>query len=299
MFAPSSSLPAARNGLAELIVAGLLWGTGGLTGTLVGRVGHVAPLAVAAFRLSIGGVVLVTLLTVTRRGRPVGRRAWRRIVVVAVVCAAYQACYFAAVSLTTVALATLVALGVAPVLVLCVEAVTGRRRLDARAVGTMVLALSGLALLVGVPSGGLGVGTELAGAGLASVSATGFAVLTLLGARPVPGLDGVTTTGYGFLLGGAALLVVAAPTTGLAVTPGVAAFGLLAFLGTAPTAVAYGLFFRGLLAAGPRTAAVLALLEPLTGTLLASVLLGERLNAAGVAGAALLSIAVAVAAISG
>lgn len=297
MPAPSSSLTAARSGLAELIAAGVLWGTGGLSGTLLGRVAAVSPLAVAAFRLSIGGVLLVTLLLVSGRRRPVGAPAWRRIATFGALAAVYQACYFAAVSLTSISLATLVTIGSAPVMVLVVEAVTGRRRLDARAVGTMVLALAGLALLVGLPSGGFGVGAVLASAGLALVSAAGFAVITLLGATPVPGLDGVTATGYGFLVGGAVLALVASTTTGLSVHPSMAAFGLLAFLGVGPTAVAYGLFFRGLLCAGPRTAALLALLEPLTGTLLAVALLGERLAVAGIVGAALLSVAVVAAAV--
>lgn len=299
MYAPSSSLHAARNGLAELIAAGVLWGTGGLTGTLLGRVASVSPLTVAACRLSVGGVVLVTLLLVTGRRRPTGRAAWLRVLTFGALGATYQVCYFAAVSLTGVSLATLVTIGSAPVMVLVAEAVTGRRRLDGRGVGTMALALAGLALLVGLPSGGLGLGTVLVGAGLALVSAAGFAVITLLGAKPVPGLDGVTTTGYGFLAGGAVLVLVAATTTGLAGRPSVAAFGLLVFLGVGPTALAYGLFFRGLLPAGPRTAALLALLEPLTGTLLAVALLGERLDAAGVAGAALLGAAVVIAAVSG
>lgn len=297
MYAPSSSITAARNGLLELIVAGLLWGTGGMTGTLLGHVAGVSPLAVAAFRLSIGGVLLVTVLLGTGRRWPVGRAAWRRVGTFGVLAATYQACYFAAVALTSVSLATLVTIGSAPVMVLVTEALTGRRRLDAAAIGTMVLALAGLALLVGLPSGGFGVGTVLAGAGLALVSAAGFAIITLLGARPVPGLDGVTATGYGFLMGGAALCVLASCISGMAVTPSVTAFALLAFLGIGPTAIAYGLFFRGLVWAGPRTAAVLALLEPLTGTLLAVVLLGDSLNAAGVAGAVLLAVAVGIAAV--
>jgi DME family drug/metabolite transporter len=282
--------------LAELIAAGVLWGTGGLTGTLLGRVASVSPLTVAACRLSVGGVLLVTLLLVTGRW-PVGRAAWRRVAVFGALAATYQACYFAAVALTSVSLATLVTIGSAPVMVLVAEAVLGRRPLDARGAATLTLALAGLALLVGLPPGGLGAGAVLVGAGLALVSAAGFAVITLLGAKPVPGLDGVTTTGYGFVAGGAVLLLVASATTGLDIRPSMAAFGLLAFLGVGPTAVAYGLFFRGLGWSGPRTASLLALLEPLTGTLLAVLLLGERLGGAGIAGAALLALAVVIAAV--
>jgi DME family drug/metabolite transporter len=293
MHATHSSLTAARGGLAELVVAGVLWGTGGLTGTVLRRVSGAAPLTVAALRLAVGGVLLVAVLLSVGRRWPAGRAAWSRIGAFGALAALYQACYFAAVALTSVSLATLVTIGSAPVLVLVAEAVTGRRPIDLRGVGTIVLALAGLALLVGPPTGGSGL---LAGVALALVSATGFATITLLGARPVPGLDALTTTGYGFLAGGAALLVLAATTTGIALHPGVATFGLLALLGTGPTAVAYGLFFRGLAFAGPRTASVLALVEPLTGTLLAVLLLGDRLRVTGVVGAALLGCAVLCAA---
>ena len=56
--------------------------------------------------------------------------------------------------------------------------------------------------------------------------------------------------------------------------------------------MAYTLYFRGLRSAAASTAALLALLEPLTGTVLAAVLLGERLSATGIAGAAIIATAV-------
>jgi DME family drug/metabolite transporter len=296
MHATPSSLTAARTGLLELVCAGVLWGTGGVTGTLLGRFAGAAPLAVAAYRLSIGGVLLVSVLLLSGRRLPTTRAAWQRVAAFGALAALYQSCYFAAVALTSVSFATLVTIGSAPVLVSVAEAAMGRRPLDARGVGTSVLALAGLALLVGLPSGGLALGAVLVGAGLALASAAGFAAMTLLVSRPVPGLDAVTTTGYGFVVGGGVLVVLASVTSGLALHSGVAAFGLLAYLGTGPTAVAYGLYVRGVEFAGPRTAALLALLEPLTGTLLAVVLLRERLDAAGVTGAALLGCAVLLAA---
>jgi DME family drug/metabolite transporter len=62
-------------------------------------------------------------------------------------------------------------------------------------------------------------------------------------------------------------------------------FGLIS------TAMAYTLYFRGLADVGPGTAAVLALLEPLTGAILAAAILGERLSPTGLLGAALLTVA--------
>ena len=82
---------------------------------------------------------------------------------------------------------------------------------------------------------------------------------------------------------------------GMAVRPSLAALGLLAALGTGPTAVAYTLYFRGLRSAAASTAALLTLLEPLTGAILAALVLGEQLSVTGMAGAAMIGAAVILA----
>jgi DME family drug/metabolite transporter len=289
----SSTLPAVRrHGTASLLVAGTLWGTGGLTGSLLARATGLAPLAVAGYRLAAGGALLVGYLTVTGRPLPTGRAAWTRIGAIGLLAALFQGSFFGAVALTSVSLATLVTIGTAPVLVLAVERATGRRRIDARMIITVALALAGLGLLVGTPSGAR---SPLAGVVLAVVAAAGFATVTLVGSVPVAGLDELTATGYGFVLGAAVLLPVAAGTVGVGFTPGGTALGLLAVLGTGPTAVAYTLYFRGLRTVPAGTAAVLALLEPLTGAVLAALVLGDRLGATGVAGAVILGMAVILA----
>ena len=285
-------LRASGTGLPYLIGSGLLWGTGGLTGSLLGRVAGLPAMSVAACRLTAGGVLVVAFLILTGRPWPAGRAAWTRIAVIGVLAALYQSCYFAAVSLTSVALATLVTIGTAPVLVLGVYRVTGRRagRLAPVAAG---LALAGLGLLVGLPSG-YSEAAVLASAGLAVIAAAGFAAITLAGARPVPGLDDLTVTGFGFALGGLILVPLCAAFGGLSFRPGLEAAGLLIALGTGPTAVAYTLYFRGLRTAAASTGALLALLEPLTGAILAAFILGQRLSATGIAGAAMLVAAVLV-----
>ena len=287
---------ASRSHVFFLVISGLLWGTGGLTGTEFGRVTGLSALAVAACRLLAGGGLIVVVRAVARpagrtpcRRWPAGRAAWIRIAATGLLAAQFQACYFSAVSLTSVSLATLVTIGGSPVIVQVAERIRGRR--DRGAAVTTALALCGLGLLVGLPSGGFGYTAVLASAGLATLAAAGFATLTLLGASPVPGLADLTVTGFGFCAGGLVLLPFAA-LTGLAFRPGPAALGLLIALATGPTAVAYTLYFRGLRGAPPGTAALLALLEPLTATMLAALLLGERLNVPDLAGAALLLAAI-------
>ena len=296
----STSLAPARRrtgaGLPYLVLSGLLWGTGGLTGTLLRNATGLSPVAVAAYRLTVGGALIVLFLLVTGRRLPRGRRPWTRIGVIGLLAAEFQASYFASVALTSVSLATLVTIGVSPALVVAVERVTGRRRVDRKTIGTLCLALAGLGLLVGLPSGGFGAGAVLASAGFAVLAAGGFATVTLVGGRPVPGLDELSTTGLGFTVGGLLLLPLAGVTVGLGFHPGAWSVGLVLTLGTGPTAIAYTLYFRGLRTVAAGTAALMALLEPLTGALLAALVLRDRLGPAGVAGALLLGAAVILAA---
>ena len=178
----------------------------------------------------------------------------------------------------------------APVIVLGAERLAGRSA-GRLAVVTTGLAVTGLGLLVGLPSG-FPESAVLASAGMAVLAAAGFAAITLTCSRPVPGLDDLTMTGFGFTIGGLILMPVAQLAGGITFRPGPAAIGLLIALATGPTAVAYTLYFRGLRTAAASTAARLTLLEPLTGAILAALLLGERLSATGIAGAAIIGTAV-------
>ncbi|GIE98466.1 DMT family transporter [Paractinoplanes rishiriensis] len=286
-----------KNGIWLLVVAGTLWGAGGLTGSLLAREAGLTAPAVATYRLGAGGLLLVLYLILTGRPAPRGRRAWTRITVLGLLAAAFQASYFASVSRVSVSLATLLTIGAAPVLVLAVESVLGRRRLGGRALGTVGLAVLGLTLLVGIPGNGLEWPAVLAGSGFALLAAATFATMTMVGAAPVPGLDELASTGFAFTLGAVVLAPFAG--AGLGFPPSPPAIGLLLLLGAGPTAIAWAAYFGGLRVAGAGTAALMALLEPLVGTALAIVILGDRLGPAGVAGALLLVAALAVEAHSG
>jgi DME family drug/metabolite transporter len=251
-------------------------------------------LSVAAFRLLAGGGALVVVLGLTGRLAGVGRTraVVVRLTATALLAAVYQAFYFVAVGIASVSVPTLVALGASPVLVAAATAARSRRRPEARVLVALGLALAGLVLLVGAPTGP----GATAGALLALVSAAAFAAMTLLNGRPVSGLAPLPLTALSFTLGGVLLLPVAAALgSGLAVPSGeatVTGWLLLAFLGLVPTALAYGAYFAGLRTVPATTASVVALLEPLTGAVLAAVLLGDRLGTPGLVGGALLGAAV-------
>src|SRR6266498_2411260 len=120
------------SGLLKLLLAGLLFGAGGPVGDLLVRAAGLSTVAVAGYRLILGGVLIVIYLMCTGRRLPRGRPAWIRIVVIAGLSALCQGCYFTAAGRSSVSTAVLITIGAAPVLVLVAERVSGRRAGDRR-----------------------------------------------------------------------------------------------------------------------------------------------------------------------
>jgi DME family drug/metabolite transporter len=72
-------------------MSGLLWGTGGLTGSLLSRAAGLSAISVAAYRLTFGGALIVAFLTLTGRRWPAGRAAWTRITGIGLLAALFRA----------------------------------------------------------------------------------------------------------------------------------------------------------------------------------------------------------------
>ncbi|MEU6644169.1 DMT family transporter [Saccharomonospora sp. NPDC046836] len=284
-----------RTGSASLIAAGVLWGTGGLAGSILFTRADLHPLVVATYRLLLGGVFAVLFLSFTGGLRAMPRTAAvaRRVLVAGGLLAVFQACYFASVLLSSVSIATMTTIGSVPVFVAVASAVAERRRPATPTLASVAAALLGLVLLTWSPGGTGERGELVAGLALALVAGAGFAALTMVNRRQVAGLDPLRTTAFGCLAGGLALLPVAVWLgIGLPARPDVV--GLAIYLGAVPTALAYAAYFRGLRDSHPVLAAFAALLEPLTAAVLAAVLLDDQLGVVGWCGAALLTGAIGV-----
>ncbi|MER7862305.1 EamA family transporter [Amycolatopsis japonica] len=288
----SVAVPTRARSSAALVLAGVLWGTGGLAGSLLASRAGLHPLSVAAYRLLIGGVIATGYLWLTGglRGLPRTPQARRRLLAVGGLFALFQTSYFASVSLSSVSVATMTTIGSAPVLLAVATVVKTRRLPGAWTAVSLAGSLAGLALLQWTP----GQEADIAGVLFALLAAAGFAALTLVTATRVEGLDPLPTTAFGCLIGGAALTP-AALWFGMAVPFQADVLALVVYFGVVPTALAYAAYFRGLESAHPVLAALSALLEPLTAALLSMAVLGERLGAVGWCGAVVLIAALAVA----
>ncbi|RBY93994.1 multidrug transporter [Blastococcus sp. TBT05-19] len=292
MTTPSPA--ASRRGFALVVLAALCWGTSGFSGSVVARYSDLGPLDIAWHRMAIGAVVLLAGFALSRRRRsdavpPLTRGTAARLGLVAAGLAAYQLAYFAAVATAGVSIATLVALGLAPLLIALGATALGHGRPDRATVVALVAALVGLVLLVGV-SAGADTGTAVVLGALTAVgSALGYAVVTLAGGGVPAGIP-VTLVGFA---GGALLLTPVALAVGLRFTADPVALGVLLYLGVVPSALAYAMFFTGLRTVPGAVASIVTLLEPLSATVLATAFLGERLSPGALAGGVLVLAAVA------
>lgn len=283
------SVGSARVSTALLVLAGVLWGTGGLAGAMVQSAAGLAPVPVAAYRLLVGGVIALALVGGQWRYLR-GRVALSRLFISGLLLAVFQAAYQVAVEQIGVSLATLITIGCVPVFVAVAEGVLAQRVPARRTLLAIGGALLGLALLCGGSVGLTGWQTAV-GVAMSLLAGAGFSLLTLVTARPVPGQQVITSAGL--LLGGL-FLVPFALVDGMALPYTWDVFALVLYLGLVPTAVAYGAYCLGLRHAQPTAAALATMLEPLTATLLAVAFHGEQLSALGVGGALLIAGALAL-----
>ncbi|GIH91010.1 transporter [Planobispora siamensis] len=259
-----------------VVGAAVLWGTAGTAGLLVSGVD---PVSLAAARLVIGGLVLAVAAGAAVRRLP--RKGLLAAAAVGV--AAYQLCYFAAVSRTGVAIGTVVAIGSGPVFTGLLSWLIDRVVPTRRWAGATAAAIIGCAVLTG------GGGEARAdGILLALLGGLIYAFYAVSAARVI-GAGASSDAVMGAMFGGAALLmlpVLLGTDLGWLTEPR----GLLTalYLGGATTALAYLLYGRGLRTTPVATAATLALAEPAVAALLGVVVLGEHLTAISAAGLLLL-----------
>jgi len=284
----SVSVDARTRSSVTLLLAGFMWGTGGLSGSLLATRGDLTPISVATYRLLLGGAVVVLFLALSGglRGMVWTKAAVRRIALAGGLLGSFQAAYFAAVGLTSVGIATMVTIGSVPVFVTAVTAIRARRLPGRMTLLSIALALGGLALRSATP--GQGGWRLVGGVVFALLAGAGFATLTLTLRRPVEGLDYQRTTAFGLLTGGVLLLPVAL-FLGMALPVRIDVLAIALYFAIVPTGLGYAVYFRVLGAAHPVIAALATLLEPLTATILSAVVLRESLGVQGWCGAALLA----------
>ena len=294
------SAPDARLGLLQVCAAAILWGTGGLVVTVLHEREGLGAMTVSAWRMALAAVALIGFAALTGRSRAVAATMRAHpVMAILIGCgtAMYQGLYFMSVLLVGVSVATVVSLGLAPVLAAVWEHLVAGTRPSWREVGVLVAALTGLVLISATAGhGSAAPGDEPAlGLILAVASGATYAATTVLGHVLAQRVDSVALT----TCASAAGAIVLAPFLGLAAMAGepvmtsdAASVALLVYLGVATMALSYGLLYAGLRTTSGSAATVATLVEPLSAALLAAVLLSERLTWPSLLGGGLILAAV-------
>jgi drug/metabolite transporter, DME family len=279
----------ALTGQVPILAAALLWGTTG-TASRFAPVGA-PPAAVGCAGLVLGGLLL--FLSARGSAALAGRstRAERRLLALgALTVAGYPVTFYPAVAGTGVAVATVVALGSAPVFAGLFAWLIRRARPTARWLCGTAAAVTGcVALVLGPQLAGGGAPADTAGVALAALAGLSYAAYSLIGGELIGRGHGSGAV-MGAMFGGAALLVTPVALSGgahwLATARGAA---VTAHLALVTTFLAYRLFGYGLRHATAQAATALTLAEPAVAAVLGVAVLGERLPAVSWFGLAVLA----------
>ncbi|HYB41321.1 MAG TPA: EamA family transporter [Candidatus Methylomirabilis sp.] len=297
-------------GLVFISLASISWGTtGAIMATLASETG-IGPALVGWYRLAVAAPFLLLAAAAGEllARRPVGRvsaglveaavapTAGGRVshVTLGLAMAAYQVCYFRAVTLTGVAVAALIAICSAPLLISGLAALFLGERLTGRVRMALAMAVVGTGLLVAGPRGLRAIpGHFWLGALLALGAGLSYAVYAVTAKAVVARMAPLRVAALTFTMAAVFLAPILlgerAPLRMLA-----AGWPLLLYLGLGPTAIAYVLFTAGLRRVPASVAGIVSLLEPLTASALGVIAFGESLGPLGLTGAGLLLVSLAL-----
>lgn len=285
-----SSAHSSRRSLWFIVGASTLWGTTGVVTRAVYNLSSTNSLSITFWRTAIAALVLLLLCW-----RSLGSRFWHikgrdalRMICLGSIQAISQYCYFAAIPLCGITIATLIAICVAPVIVVVFATLFLRERLTAKILLALICALIGTALLTGTPSGNESFSSLLAGVLLSLMSAITYATVILMGRTLSGRYHPLQVNATAFASGTLLLLLASLLSRPLVFNYPAASWLLLLYLGSIPTALAYVLFQVGIRSTPATLVSILTFCEPLTAAVLAWILFGERLSLLGMLGALLL-----------
>lgn len=273
------------------MLASLLWGTTGTAASFMPE--DVSPLAIGASTMAVGGILLFLVsarqaVAALRSGASLG---WLLLGGAGVF--TYPLAFYASMDLAGVAIGNVVSLGTGPIFAAMLEWLFERHRPAPLWVLCTAGAIVGIVLLA---LGGEGAGAPaiVPGVLLGLVAGLSYSLYTYCSSRAIrAGQVPRGVMGGMFGVGALALLPVLIVFGG-PLLQSWSSVGIAAYLALGPMFVAYLLFGIGMRTLRSSTATTITLLEPFIATVLAVLVVGERLAAIGWIGLGLILLAVTV-----
>ena len=275
-----------------LVLASVLWGTTGTAASFLPD--DVSPLAIGAATMSLGGALLFMFSSRPALAAIRDSGSCRWLLIGAVGVFIYPLAFYTSMDLAGVAIGNVVSLGSGPVFAAILEWLWERHRLSLRWLVCTLIAIAGVALLsIGGHRDGAADGQNVvAGVTLGFVAGLAYALYTYSSSRAIRlGQTSRGVMGGMFGLGALALAPVLL-ALGWPLLQSVQTVGITAYLAIGPMFVAYLLFGIGMRSFRSSTATTITLIEPLVATLLAVLVVGERLAVLGWFGFALILVGV-------
>lgn len=270
-----------------------MWGT---TGTAASFLPDSVPaIAIGASTMTVGGILLFLFsarLSI-RALRDAGARKWLLIGAIGVF--VYPLAFYSSMDQAGVAIGNVVSLGSGPVFAALFEWLWERHRLSIRWLIATGIAIVGVTLLsLGGHGDAAGGKSVVTGVLLGLLAGLAYALYTYASTRAIgTGHSGRGVMGGMFGIGAIALAPVLL-LTGAPILASGQSIGIAAYLAMGPMFVAYLLFGFGLKSIRSSVATTVTLIEPFVATLLAVIVVGERLSWVGWLGLALIIVGVTV-----
>lgn len=263
-----------------VLLAAVLWGTTGTTQTFLQE--GISPIAIAGVRSAIGGGGLLIIVLLMRK---INFRnwSWKWTLLAAFTIALFQSLFFTSVSLTGVAVGTVVTIGSSPIFAGIIEWLFWKRRPSTVWGISTTLAVIGCILLF-INQGE----TTIHPLGILCALCAGimFAFYTNCSKQLTEIEDTLPAVAMTFTI--CALLLLPFSPGGVSWVFDGANIWPMLFMGLAATSLAYILFLSGLEKISSSAAVTLSLAEPLTAAILGVLVVGESLSMTSWLGVSLL-----------
>jgi DME family drug/metabolite transporter len=273
-----------------IALAAVSWGTTGTATTFLVRDTAISPLAIGVARLALAALVLGILARRAGSLR-IARAELVPCIAMGATMAVFQAGYFSAVVLVGVALTALIAICSAPLIIAVLARIFLAERLSPLGMAALALGVTGTAMLIGGTTAITGARTYAAGVLLALAAGASYATYVVIAKTSVARSQPLPVAAWTFAAGTlwlAPVLAAVAPSSSQLAT----GWPWLLYLGVVTTGLAYAAYTTGLQSTSAAGAGIVALLEPLTATLLGVALFNERFGPTGIVGGLLLLSAV-------